>query len=285
MFNDNPIIICGSGNSISDGLQYGLMDILKNHITIGLNYWYKHAFEPTFTTFVDEHMYSNNFNEFEKLNLIIGKFDKNLKNKHDNTILLPKHNTYFGKDSWRIFDQLCLNCRHEYKNFSNEQQIPCPKCGGNKIQSFAFYSGHLNGLFSLTLAIALGFKNVYLLGYDATEYKEKTHFFQDKVNLTKKNDKDQLIYHGVGTININGKKNYRASTFNNVDQLNNQWFKPYSQELYKINIINVSEISKINTFPKIDYIKFLRIIGKGNIDQNDIREEIRSFINKAIKKK
>jgi len=286
MINENPIIICGSGNSISEGFQYDLFDVLKNHITLGINHWYNYAFEPTFTSFVDWQFYQDNFEDMNKLGLIIGKYEPQLKNylTEENNILLPKHTAFFGKGSWKIWDRLCLNCRHKY---TDDYRIPrpdqCPKCRRKQIQKFGFYTGHLSGLFSLTLAIALGFKNIYLLGYDCCEYKNKTHFYQNEIDLEKKSIDGRKIFHGVGMLNhTNGKKQYRTSTYNNCSALNEQWYKPYEQVLHDVNIINVSIPSKINTFPKMDYIKFLQTIGKGTINQDEVRNEIKSFITKKI---
>lgn len=299
MWKNKPIIICGSGNSISNGLLYELFDVLKGHITIGLNRWYEHAFEPTFTSFVDYQFYRDNIEDLEKMGLIVGKYEPQLRSCKmkigdkvgeniikENTILLPKHTTYFGEDSWRIWERKCLNCRHE---FEDDYTIPrpdqCPKCQRKQIQKFGFYSGHLVGLFSLTLAIALGFKTIYLLGFDCCEYKGKTHFYQDDIDLEKKNIENTKIYHGVGVLDhTNGKREYRTSTYNDEANLNLLWFKPYEQVLHDVNIVNVSIPSKITTFPKMDYIKFLETIGKGDINQDEVRKEIRSFINKKIKR-
>jgi hypothetical protein len=298
MFNKNPIIICASGNSISDGIGYGLLDFLKGHITIGINHWYSHAFEPTFTSFVDWQFYRDQLDTLEKLGLIIGKYEPQLKNCPNgkgkptidlikaNTILLPKHTTFFGQDSWRIWERLCLNCRHK---FTDDFRIPrpnkCPKCQRNQIQKFGFYSGHLTGLFALTLAIALGFKDIYLLGYDCCEYKGKTHFYQDKVDLEKLNIANSKIYHGVGVLeHTNGKRAFRTSTYNNPSALNEQWYKPYEQVLQNVNIVNVSPISKINVFPKMDYPNFFKTVGEGQIKQEKIREEIKDLIYEKIKK-
>lgn len=298
MFNENPIIICGSGNSISDAFQYDLFEILKNHFTIGLNYWYKYAFEPTFTLFLDYQFYRENIKDLEKQGLIIGKFapqlqlcnidntGKKVNIIKENTILLPKHTVYYGKDSWRIWDRICLNCKCEYKDdFRIPRPDKCPKCNGNQVQKWGFYSSQLVGLFSLTLAIALGFQEIYILGMDCCEYKGKTHFYQDKIiDLEKKDIDGRKIYHGIGSLkNLNGKKEYRTSTYNSVKNLNKQWYKPYIQELDKINIVNVSLPSKIEIFKKMDYPEFLEIIGKGNIDQDEIRKEIKEFIIERIK--
>lgn len=283
---NNTVIICASGNSISDGVDYELFDVLKEHTTIGLNHWYKHAFEPTFNSFVDWNFYRDSIDNLSKLQLIIGKYDSHLNDlKMDNSILLPKHSTYFGKDSWKIWERTCLNCRYKY---TDDYRIPrpdkCPNCKTSQVQKFGFYSGHLSGLFSLTLAIALGFKNIYLLGYDCCEYKDKTHFYQDEVDLKKRNVDNIEIYSGIGMLqHQNGVKAYKTSTYNSVSELNNNWYKPYLQELHDVNIVNVSMPSKLTVFPKMDYIKFLSTIGKGNVDQMEVREEIKDFIQKKIK--
>lgn len=298
MMQNNPIIICGSGNSITEGLKYDIMDYLQTHITIGLNRWYQHAFEPTFTTFVDWQFYRDNLEALEKQGLIIGKYDPQIKYckygkgqpavniQKQNTILLPKHNTYYGKDSWRIWERTCLNCRHKFTDdFREPKPVQCPECGRKTIQKFGFYSGHLCGMFALTLAIALGFTEIYLLGFDCCEVDGKTHFFQDDVDLEKKNIDGQKEYHGVGSLtHTNGKKEYKTSTYNDVSNLNELWYKPYHQVLHEVNIVNVSIPSKIRIFQKMDMIKFLEKIGKGNINQDEIRKEIRAFVDEKTKK-
>ena len=65
--------------------------------------------------------------------------------------------------------------------------------------------------------------------------------------------------------------------------LNEKWFKPYEQILQNINIINVSTISKINIFPKMDYPEFLKQIGTGFVNQQEVRQEIKSIINEKTK--
>lgn len=297
---NKPIIICGSGNSISEGNQYGLLDVLKDHITIGLNYWYKYASEPTFTTFVDWQFYRDNLDELKDLNLIIGKYDPCITHcpisrgqpKIDiqlpNSILLPKHGTFFGKDSLKVKYRRCrqTQCRHEYtRDWKINRPEQCPKCLSNQVLKYGVYTGHLSGLFALTLAVAMGFKEIYLLGFDCCSYKGKTHFYQDKIDLEKKNVDGTKIFHGIGIMeHTNGSKQYKTSTYNSIENLNKMWYKPYEQCLNEINIINVSMASKINVFPKLDYPQFLNRIGKGDVNQNEARKQIRDIINEKMEK-
>ncbi len=266
-----PIIICGSGNSvpfnddiykiIGCGLPDKLKHIIENNYSIGLNYWFQFGCETTFNSSGDWQFYIDNTEELKKLPLIIASEDPSLKNKnidrtHENTILLPDAGTYHGINSW----------------------------------SEGFYHRQLVGMLGLTIAIAFGFKEIYLLGYDCMELEGKTHFYQNVADLTKITPlylngvlkENRLHFRGIGK---NPKEEYKTSSYNYIKQINNKWYAPFHAERKKIRIYNVSTMSKINTFEKISYGTFFQQVDSNNIDQNKVREEVKTFIVDNLVKK
>lgn len=272
MDTSKPIIICGSGNSIpflnsqyyrtGCGLPLELEQIIKYNYSIGLNYWFQFGCETTFNCSGDWQFYVDNSEELKKLAMIIASDDPSLKNKnidrtHDNTILLPHAGLYFGKeDSWK-------------NGFYHRQSI---------------------GIFTLTLAIALGFEEIYLLGYDCKEINGQTHFYQGVADLNKATElslygvkkADRYHFRGVGK---KSDGSYKTSTYDSVKQINNKWFAPFHlHERKRIKIYNVSLDSVINTFPKISYEQFYSQIKNNHIDQNEAREDIKKFALEKLHK-
>ena len=266
---NNPIIICGSGNSIEflssrynhngfkHGLEPKLEQIIKSNYAIGLNFWFKYGCETTFNCSGDYQFYLDNLKELKKVPMIIASEDPQLKNDkisriHDNTILLKHSGIYNGLDSWKL----------------------------------GFFSRQLIGIFSLSIAIALGFKNIYLLGMDAKEINGQTHFYQGIVNLEEHTNvyikgqlKDKRFkFRGIGK---NPKGDYKTSTYNYPNMINKKWYKPFLQEK-DVKIFNVSTESAITLFQKLTYEEFYKQIGDNHIYQPDAREEIRKFILRKL---
>lgn len=254
-FSKFPIILCASGNSIpflnsryynngfKNGIEPRLQWALNRNYSIGMNYFYKYGGKTTFTTSSDWQFYLDNKNTLALLDLIVCvKHGQLLKEVWDNTVLLPFTHKYYGVDSW----------------------------------SKGFYSSHLVSLFSLTLAIALGFKEIYLLGSDCCEVNGKTHFYQDVVDLKRKSKASPARpqFRGVGKQG----GNYNSSPYNNVKELNEKWFKPYLSEK-DVKIYNVSPESKISIFPKIDYEEFYKRVENNKVYQPDALTEIKNTIN------
>lgn len=256
--NTSPVIICGSGNSIpflnsrynSNGFKRGiepkLQWALNRNYSIGMNYFNKYGGQTTFMTSVDWQFYVENYEFLKNLNLIVcakhGQLVKRPEVVYDNTIMLPFTGKYHGKDSW----------------------------------SKGFYSSHLVSLFTLTICIALGFKEIYLLGCDSCEINGKTHFYQDLVDLKKpsKASPKNLQFRGVGK---QGGK-YNSTPYNDVPKLNDYWYHPYLQEK-DVKIYNVSPESSIDIFEKIDYQEFYKKVENNKIYQPDALKEIKSIIN------
>ena len=266
------IIICGGGNSIpfddEKGLDSRLSDFLRNEYTIGLNLWYKYASQTTINTWADWQFYRQNLGELKHLPLCVGKYDPSLFRLdliQENTITIPFCSNYWGLDSWS----------------------PDFQEGKNKWEK-GFYNPNLVGMFALTLAIALGFEEIYLLGYDCCEVKGKTHFYQNIVDLSEKRDGEKtLVHYGVGKTRVTNnrtgitKEVYNTGTYNNSDkQFNERWI-PFEQELSRIKIFNVSPESRIDVFKKLTYDEFYAILkeDKRFINQDDARQEISDLIS------
>ena len=244
------LIIVGGGNSMVDGIEKDLWNKISKEYTFGINSSiYFH--EPTIPVFCDWYFYKSNKEELDKYYLVLGKFDGKIgkSNKHkcqqgDNLILLKPNKDYYGADSWER----------------------------------GFYSAILTGCFSLTIGIALGFKEIYLLGYDFTEINGKTHFYQ----------KDSLNNQVIGKITMDsgniscgiGKDDrgrYRTGCYNKSPEL---YFNEYKKVKEGVKIYNVSPESKITTFPKISYTKFFKILEEESkvVLQHKARLEIEKLI-------
>ncbi|KKL87499.1 hypothetical protein LCGC14_1934100 [marine sediment metagenome] len=275
MLNLNkPIIIVGSGNSVpflnsrhfSNGFKRGIEPkleyLIKGNYSIGLNHFFAYG-ECTFTSFVDPAFYEDNYDKLKREALIIGHKDPSLQRHkyditHPNTILLKSTNGYKGIHSF----------------------------------SEGFYSRQLVGIWVLTLAIALGFKEIYLLGYDCKEINGRTHFYQGVVDLNEKRDLmvldkkvgETFIYRGVGKKPEDKKGTYNTSTYDRPKNLNNQWFKPFLKEK-DIKIYNVSPDSAIELFEKITYEEFYSKVPNNHIVQSEARETIRQIIYKKLEMK
>ena len=268
--NNRPIIICGAGNSIpflnsrynsnhfSHGLEPKLEEIIKGNFSIGLNYFQKYGCETTLTSFADWQFYEDNYNDLKKYPLLVGAYHAQLlKNnvcpKHDNTILLKHGGKYFGKDAWNN----------------------------------TFYYVQNLGTLSLNFAIALGFTEIYLLGFDHSEINGKTHFYQGVCNLKKTTPiyvKDILKcdrehFRGVG------KKPsgvYKTGTYNHPNLINKKWFRPFYDDK-SVNIYNVSPDSAITLFPKLTYEQFYSKVQNNHAFQDQARGYIRKIIGDNLK--
>jgi len=268
--NNFPIILAGSGNSVpflnsrynhngfKNGLDPKLESVIKGNYSIGLNNFFQYGCDTTFTSFVDASFYEDNYKALSALPLIIGKLSPELKRHehditHPNTMLFKKSNRYNGKESF----------------------------------SKGIYSTQLVGLFALSIAITLGFKEIYLLGYDGCEVNGQTHFYQGVIDLNKKIDLmvnkkkvgDREVWRGIGKKQTKKGERFKTSTYNKPDNLNKIWFKPF-KDLKDIKIYNVSSKSKIELFEKIDYDAFYSKVTNNYIDQNKAREDFKNIIEK-----
>jgi hypothetical protein len=126
------------------------------------------------------------------------------------------------------------------------------------------YNIFLCGIFGLSLAIYLadkmGIKDIFMLGIDGgmiIEDKDKfgkyrSHYYQD-----------QFIHKGTGKI----------KTYHKDDAIHNM-YKAFEQ-VKDINIYNVSPLSRILQFPKIDYLTFFDKLETTTYDQDLLRLDIK----------
>lgn len=234
-------IIIAGGASVRDGLwgspisEMPLWSKIQNECTFGINYVFN-FFTPTVLTFCDYQFHLSHKENLNELPFLIGlkhpSFTKCPIAK--NLITLPGSSDYYGKHSLDIVTK---------------------KTGyGIKQEIAGIYSPILSGIFTLTLCITLGFKEIYLLGYDFTEIDGYTHFYQDESILNpkkfqSKNEANQIIC-GIGKTE---EGHYRTNIFESSPHV---LFDVFMKELKEIKIYNVSPLSKIQTFPKITYSEF-----------------------------
>lgn len=232
---------------------------MKTEVTFTLNEEF-HFFDSTITIFSDWTFYKCRYELLKNHPLIIGRWDAKIGTKNPQTkelyckklpqlILLPSYSKYLGQNSWKK----------------------------------GFFTGVLTSLFTLSIVIALGFTEIYLLGFDSKEINGKTHHYQGLEGFGNFVDEEGNPRSGVGK-KTDGT--YRTGVFNkDIKIYNNDYWNKYKDELNRIRIYNVSPESTIETFPKINYDEFISTIKKNpsNIDQTKIRQEIRNYIKNHAK--
>lgn len=246
-------IIIGGGSSIRPDRSIPIKDLevwsrIKNKFTIGINFSYK-FFSSTIQLFGDYDFYYSEKEKLDKLPLVIGKYDRKFFKKDNpklgNNILLIKDSTiYNGKESLKK----------------------------------GVYTFQLCGLASISLAIGLGYKCIFLLGTDANDIDGYTHFYNEEDGIVKWKDIKRC---GVGKIYHHnyGRVVYKNDNYEKINELNNYWYKPFEQcKNQGIEIFNVSTISRINTFPKINYNIFYSLLNNEKEDQELIRNEIKKML-------
>jgi len=262
----NKAIIIGSGSSIRQNLWNTKIESLpvwnkiKDEFTIGVNYSYK-FFNSTILMYSDYHWYGANKKDLKNIPLILGKDDGEYKRKDgirtDSNVILLKEAKSKKKLIW-----------------GEKEEGMHPHYWGKEAWIQGWYTSQLTGIKAINLAIALDCKEIYLLGFDATDINGHTHFYDDTEigKYTWETNK----YNGVGK---DERGNYRTGNYNKIEELNNLWFEPFKKELKNgIKIYNVSIFSKINVFPKINYQQFYDKLNKNieNINHNKIRNYIRN---------
>ena len=132
------------------------------------------------------------------------------------------------------------------------------------------YKSSLCGLFGLSLAIyLLDIGEIFLLGYDQGNLdgskdekgRRITHFYQ----------KD-LIHRGSGKIN-----------YYNTEGRADKDFSCYAEEK-RVKIYNVSPLSRIDTFIKIDYSQFFSMLNDNTYDQITLRQIIKNKLKGMLGK-
>jgi len=181
--------VIGGGNSL-EGFDFSR---LNNEVTIGVNYIFK-FFEPTYLIWSDERVYNENKEEIDRLRSI--KY-------------APSH---WIAGNWQDVKGFQIRDR-----FYPKEGLIKGLFGGKPEACW------ITGTLAISLACALEYSPIYLLGYDGGEIKGKVHFH----NFS--NPKE-----------VFSERNYW------YDEFKNKW------EIY-----NCSLESKITQFPKIDIGKVL----------------------------
>jgi len=251
----NRCIIMASGASIRDGLQYGLSNYLEREVVFSLNDNICFV-DSTVAVFGDWYAYADRFEIFKNHPLVIGRYDTHFTHeidgakpcpKQDSLILLQGVNKYYGTEGL----------------------------------SKGLYSSILTGAFTLNLAICLGFKQIFLLGFDCGATGKSTHWYDNVEGAGQFTDYEGKPITGVG---INDGK-FNTSFYNKEEAEINVLWEPFKNEAM---VYNVSLGSRINVFPKIGYQSMFTIL-KSNpikVNQSEAQSEIRQLLkpyNKATK--
>jgi len=238
-----------SGNSISDGIKLGLSNYLEHEVVFGINDNIQFIW-PTAAMFGDWTAYASRFDLYKEHPLVIGRYDTHFTHQIEGSIPCPKQ------------DNLIL--------------LPgSGKYNGAEGLSKGLYSAVLTGAFTLSLTIQLGFRQIFLLGFDNREINGKTHFYQDVPNAGQYTDYEGNPTTGVGK---DEHGNFRTSFYNHSDDSINDLWKPF--EVEDAMIYNVSLDSRIQVFQKIGYQSMITILNQNRIkiNQEEAQKEIRTIL-------
>jgi hypothetical protein len=220
------VVILGAGSSVIDGLKLGLWEKIEKEEVWSLNSCFKAMpYLPKRELWVDRDFFKKEVGELQKLYY---KGIPMCAKKYPNLGILENEIKQY-------------NTSREKGNYF----------GKNAIQKNIIYYGRMGlcGIFALSVAIAEGYDEIILLGYDfgSPSLKHKfTHWYQEDIN------KLNIASTGAGRPEV-----YILPDNNMRTELED--FKIFLQES-DINIYNVSPISNIPYFNKIDYSQFFEKI-------------------------
>lgn len=225
------VIILGGGSSVKEGIEKGLWEKIKDKEVWSLNYCFKAMpFLPKKQLWVD-----------------IDFFTKELDNLQ---------NLYRQGVELITRDHLKFAYIQEIKRFNTTRELVKYHGKQSLAKNEIFYgSMGLVGMFALTYSICLGYKNIYLLGYDfgSPSINHKlTHWYQEEAA------KLQIHSSGLGRPEV-----YIQKQDGSINRFVEE-FNVYKQET-DVNIYNVSKISHITAFNKIDYNEFFNILDNERI--------------------
>ena len=240
-----------SGASIKQGVTLGLSNYLEREIVFSLNDNIKFI-DSTVAVFGDHECYRDRFELFSKHPLTIGRFDMHIGRTIEGALPCPKHNGLIllkGSGKWN----------------------------GEEGLSKGLYSSVLTGAFTLNLAIRLGFRQIFLLGFDCNAIGKSTHWYDEVPGAGHFGDYEGKPRTGVG---FKETGEYNTSFYNNQDEIINNLWKPFEVELDNVMVYNVSLMSKIEVFKKIGYHGMLAILNQNKIkvNQSEVQKEIRTFL-------
>ena len=240
-----------SGASIKHGITLGLLNYLEREIVFSLNDNIKFV-DSTVAVFGDWTAYRDRFKMYSEHPLTIGRFDMHIGKHIEGATPCPKHDSL-----------ILLQGSGKYN--------------GDEGLTKGLYSPVLTGAFALNLAIQLGFKQIYLLGFDNCEVNGSTHWYDHDKEAGHFNNYEGKPYTGVGKDTNN---NYKTNFYNNDDIRINDLWEPFKAEFDKVKIYNVSLPSRITVFDKIGYCSFIKILNEVpiQINQEEVQKEIRNFL-------
>jgi hypothetical protein len=232
-------IIIGGGLSINEGIALGLKDKLANKFVMTLNYAYKH-FPHTCTCFIDKNFYRTT--------------DPNTN--PDIYEELKKEPLIIGKEDAQTKKDLLPNT------------ILLKAAGDNakmNSKTKGFYVGALTGMFGLSVvAYLMQYKGtIFLLGYDWTRRpapEKPSHNYSGKSDMQTHYYTD-IKHRGVGWLSF--YENHNADNY----------FQSFITPGLKI--YNVSMISNLTIFEKINYDHMFTLMNNESYNQEQLREEIR----------
>jgi len=264
----NRAIIVGGGASIRQNLwkvpicKLPVWANIKDEFTIGTNWAFKY-FDPTILMYSDYQFYATEKENMKNIPLILGKQDGAYNREdgvklEDNTLLLKECET------------------KTYLKYGELKEGLHPYYWGKDAWSKGWFTSQLIGIKALNLAIAMDYDEIFLLGFDATDINGHTHFYDD--TSTGHYTWNNQTHSGVGK---DDRGYYRTGNYNKIEELNNYWFAPFKQEINNgISIYNVSLNSKIDTFPKIRYDTFFKMIENSSmVNHEEIRNSLRRKLN------
>lgn len=222
---NKKVILLGGGYSVNEGIDKGLFEKIKDHNVWSLNYSYKCLnFLPSKQLWVDISFFNNNLKPLQDL---YNKGVKMVAKKHTRYSFLPEIKQYF-----------VTRKANEYY-------------GKEAIEKNMIFVGRdgMVGMFALSLAIAEGYNDIVLLGFDFGPPNPniyKTHYYQDKL---------QVISSGVGRPEVYWRNDGKLK-----DTIRD--YEVYTRHT-DIKIVNVSLQSNIHYFPKISYDDWLK-----NLEEN-----------------
>lgn len=253
----NRCIVMASGASIRSGIELGLSSYLEREVVFSLNDNISFV-DSTASVFGDWECFRDRFELFSKHPLVIGRHDMHIGRTIEGALPCPKHDSL-----------VLLKGSGKYHGTEGLEK--------------GLYSSVLTGAFTLNLVIRLGFKQIFLLGFDCGATGKSTHWYDEVPGAGKFGDYEGKPRTGVG---FNDSGNYNTSFYNKEDEeINNLW-KPFEQELDKVMVYNVSLNSRINVFKKIGYQSMFTILNQNKIqvNQSEVEKEIQQLLkpfNKA----
>jgi hypothetical protein len=157
---------------------------------------------------------------------------------YDPTALIWIDRDFYSKHQQVINNLKCVKITRDSRDVPADvfKLLSAKEYHGLDGLSKGLYHPYLVGLFSLSLGIALKFKEIYLLGFDGRFVNDKSHFH----DIVHRGTQDEMVY-------IRGNARFDV-------------YKDCPSKIY-----NVSLDSAIHAFPKISYEQFCKIIDNNEI--------------------